>query len=205
MRRRPIYYVLLAAGLSRRFGGNKLLADICGTPIVRASASVAASAGLPLAVVTGHDRSSVLRALEGVDFVEVMNPAYESGLSSSVRAAIAELREQADALEFAPADMPLIPPSVPRLLAEIREDSGAPLVAPTYRGARGHPVLLGAELYDDALAHLSGDQGLSGLLSSRKELALEVEVDSPGVILDVDSPEDLERVRGIACGGREKR
>ncbi|MGC8970213.1 MAG: NTP transferase domain-containing protein [Conexivisphaera sp.] len=205
MRSRPIYYVLLAAGLSRRFPGNKLLADICGRPVVRASAEVAVSAGLPLAVVTGNDRDSIVRALEGLDFHEVENPAYASGLSSSVRAAISALREQADAIELAPADMPLIPPAVPRLLAEIREDSSAPLIAPRYGGSRGHPVLLGRELYDDASSSVRGDRGLSDYMSLRAELLLEVDVGYPGVLLDVDTLEDLERLRSIAGCGRPRR
>ncbi len=199
MRRRPIYYVLLAAGLSSRFGGNKLLADFCGRPLVRASAEVGLAAGLPLAVVTGNDREAVLRALEGLEFYEVENRDYRRGLSTSIRAAISSLEEGADALEFSPADMPLIPPAVPRLLAEVREDSSAPLVAPRHRGVRGHPVLLGRELYGEALSSVSGDRGLSEFLEARRRLLLEVDVDSPGVLLDVDTPEDLERARAVGC------
>ncbi|MDP7981689.1 MAG: nucleotidyltransferase family protein [Conexivisphaera sp.] len=205
MRRHPVYYVLLAAGLSSRFGSNKLLADICGRPLVRASAEAGLASGLPLAVVTGNDRDAVLRALDGLEFHEVENHEYRSGLSSSVRAAIISLRDQADALEFSPADMPLIPPPVPRLLAAIREDSSAPLIAPRYRGTRGHPVLLGRELYEDARSFVSGDHGLSGFMELRRNLLLEVDVDSPGVVLDVDSPEDLERLRAIGCPGAGSR
>ncbi|MFP3234845.1 MAG: nucleotidyltransferase family protein [Nitrososphaeria archaeon] len=202
MRSRPVYYVLLAAGLSRRFPGNKLLADLCGVPIVRAAAGVAAAAGLPLVVVTGNDRESVVRALSGIEFHEVINSSYASGLSSSVRAAISALRDQADAIEFAPADMPLVPPEVPRLLAGIREESSSPLIAPRYGGVRGHPVLLGRELYEDAASSIGGDSGLSQYIESRRELLLEVDVGSPGVVLDVDTPEDLERIRSLAGCGR---
>ncbi|MFP3293162.1 MAG: NTP transferase domain-containing protein [Nitrososphaeria archaeon] len=189
MRSRPVYYVLLAAGLSRRFPGNKLLANLCGVPIVRAAAGVAAAAGLPLVVVTGNDRESVVRALSGIEFHEVINSSYASGLSSSVRAAIS-------------ADMPLVPPEVPRLLAGIREDSPFPLIAPRYGGVRGHPVLLGRELYEDAASSIGGDSGLSQYIESRRELLLEVDVGSPGVVLDVDTPEDLERIRSLAGCGR---
>lgn len=202
MRSRPVYYVLLAAGLSRRFPGNKLLADLCGRPVVRASAEAGLAAGLPLAVVTGNDRDAVVGALAGLRFHEIENRRYTDGLSSSVRAAISALWDQADALEFAPADMPLIPPAVPRLLAGIRDDSSASLVAPRYRGIRGHPVLIGRELYGDAYSAITGDSGLSGFLRSRGKLLLEVDVDSPGVVLDIDSAEDLMALRSRAGCGR---
>ncbi|MGC9190001.1 MAG: hypothetical protein ACP5GG_04725, partial [Conexivisphaera sp.] len=67
------------------------------------------------------------------------------------------------------------------------------------------PVLLGRELYEDARSFVSGDHGLSGFMELRRNLLLEVDVDSPGVVLDVDSPEDLERLRAIGCPGAGSR
>ena len=87
------------------------------------------------------------------------------------------------------ADMPWIrPDSIARVAQALRGD--ATIAAPGWRDARGHPVGFKASLYG-ALSALSGDQGAKAILARhRVEL---IPVDDPGVVRDVDRPEDLSR------------
>ena len=87
------------------------------------------------------------------------------------------------------ADMPFIRPETIRLVAE-RLDSGAALVAPAWRGERGHPVGFAARFRDE-LSALTGDAGARELLRSRRDELDLIECDDPGVLRDIDTPADL--------------
>jgi len=91
------------------------------------------------------------------------------------------------------ADMPWIAPATIRAIANALAD-GAAIVAPSYRGQRGHPVGFSRE-YRDALAELTGDAGARSVLQRNPDRLTWVDVDDPGVLRDVDTRADLTRVR----------
>ena len=182
--------VLLAAGASRRFGGPKLLqARWQGQPIAALAADHMLEV-LPqtLAVVAEQDSplASLLRQ-HGVR--TVVNPASERGMGSSVATAV-EASADAEAWVIALADMPwLRPASIAAVVEALR--GGAIIAAPRYGGRRGHPVGFAGRLRPQLL-QLGGAVGARALLSDSTELTA-IEVDDPGVILDVDRPCDLQR------------
>lgn len=188
--------VLLAAGGSSRFGeANKLLAPVDGDPVVRHAARALLASGVERTVaVVGHDRDRVAAALDGLDVAVVDNPAHESGLASSVRAGV-RAADGADAAVFALGDMPAVrPASVDRLLAAYRAGAGDALAA-ACDGRRGNPVLFDARHFD-RLAALSGDAGGRQVFGESDAAAL-VETGDEGVLLDVDTPAALERIREL--------
>jgi molybdenum cofactor cytidylyltransferase len=89
-----------------------------------------------------------------------------------------------------PADMPLVQTAT--LQAVARQLEHHPVVYAQHKGRRGHPVGFSAELYSE-LAVLTGDEGARRLVA--RYPALGVEVDDPGVLIDVDTEDDLERLR----------
>ena len=186
--------VLLAAGQGTRFeSGNKLLADLDGTPLVRHAAEALQATDLagPV-VVLGHEASAVRDALSGLDLSFVVNEEYAAGQSTSVAAGVAAAQDRDwDAALFALGDMPAVAVStIDRLVSTYREGD-ASVVAPAYEGTRGNPVLFGARHFD-ALADVSGDRGGRDLV---EEYGTLVSIDDPGVRRDVDRREDLESVR----------
>lgn len=196
--------VLLAAGLSNRFGdGNKLLADVDGEPMVVRAARALLGADLAVvAVVVGYDADRVVpvvRSLGGTRgtagegrLVVVGNPGYARGQASSVRAGVRAVCG-ADAAVFALGDMPRIrPASVDRLVAAHHAGAGDALAA-AHDGERGNPVLFDARHFP-ALAGVEGDTGGRDILLSGGGSAL-VETGDPGVLRDVDTADDLERIR----------
>lgn len=193
--------VLLAAGTSSRFGdANKLLATVDGEPLVRHAARTLLAAHLARVVaVVGHESDRVRAALEGMDLDVVANPDYERGQATSVRAGVraiegagtdADASTAADAAVFALGDMPRVRPETVDLLVDaFRAGLGDPLAA-AYEGRRGNPVLFGARHFE-TLADVSGDTGGRRIVLESDDAAL-VETDDPGVVQDVDTPEDLE-------------
>lgn len=176
--------LLLAAGRSRRFGGDKLLHPLPdGTPMVLASAR-ALSAVLPRTVAIirrGNESVAELLAAHGVE-TKIAEDA-DAGMGASLAAGVAATAGACGWL-VALGDMPFIrPQTVAQVANELGR--GAGLAAPSYLGRRGHPVGFAAH-HRDRLLQLKGDEGARGLLQQcADELAL-VECNDPGVLLDID-------------------
>lgn len=195
--------VLLAAGLSRRFGSPKQLFSFRDRPLVRLMAEKAlASRASPVYVVLGACRGEVAAALEGLPVQTLYNPDFEAGQSTSVRRGL-EAAAGAEAILFLPVDMPFLEvATLDRLVAAWEADRPAAVV-PVYAGERGAPVLWDRRCFPD-LARLEGDQGGRQLLSVKgkgvpKEIRVgageswalvEIAVD-PQEGRDLDRPEDV--------------
>jgi molybdenum cofactor cytidylyltransferase len=201
--------IVLAAGTSSRYraaGGvepTKLTAPWRGQPIVRwAAAAALASRARPVIVVTGHARQTVEAALSDLPLTLVHNPAYATGLASSLRTGIAALGESAAGAAVLLGDMPGITGSaVDSLIAAFLSRSGALAAVPAFAGRRGNPVLLGRGLFD-AVARLQGDQGARGLLRDvPPDCVVEVATEDAAVVFDVDTPRQL--AAGAEFGSRE--
>ncbi len=185
--------LLLAAGRGTRFDPtgqqNKLLAPLPdGTPVARAAAQrLLVSVPRVVAVVrTGDEALAHLLNDAGCDVI--FSNEAERGMGASLAAGV-HASADADGWIVALADMPWVAPETIEAVAR-RLDQGGSIVAPVYRGRRGHPVGFGA-MHGTALAALDGDVGARILLES-SDLAT-IDVDDPGVIADVDTPGDLLR------------
>jgi molybdenum cofactor cytidylyltransferase len=186
--------VLLAAGGSSRFGErNKLLAEIDGEPLVRRAARTLLDSRVSRVVaVLGHQSDAVRDALPDFDVAFVANDAYERGLSTSVeRGARAAADGDADAAMFLPGDMPFVDSATVDLLVDGFAGGVADAMAAAYRGQRGNPVLFGADHFD-ALCAVDGDIGGRDILLDSGVL---LETDDAGVVMDIDTQDDLERVQ----------
>jgi molybdenum cofactor cytidylyltransferase len=194
---RRIAAVVLAAGRSTRMGGpNKLLAEIGGRPLVRIAAEQAlASRAHPVIVVTGHQRDKVEAALDGLDVTFVHNPDFADGLSTSVKAGVAAVPDDADGVIVCLGDMPQVnAPLVDKLIGAFDPEKGALVVVPVIGGKRGNPVVWSRRFFPD-LATLSGDTGARHLIASFPEAVVEVPLSGTAALVDVDTPEALDAVR----------
>jgi molybdenum cofactor cytidylyltransferase len=184
--------LLLASGSARRFGANKLIEPLGGVAVVRWAADTMADAVDELFVVVADDGLDVRDALAGLVVRFVINREAHAGLSSSIRAGVAALPPDAEAVVIALGDQPLLDRDVvSRLIARWRQ-GGASAVAPSYTDGRGHPVLFGAALFP-AMQSLEGDRGARVLLDGLGgELAnVPVDADQP---VDVDTRDALDAV-----------
>ena len=184
----PITGILLAAGASSRFGSNKLLYPLeDGVPMVVAAARrIRAAIPRSVAVVDAPD-SEVAALLRGESLDIVVNPEAGRGMGSSLARGVAATPAVAGWV-IALADMPYIPVPVIREVAG-RLAAGASVVAPVYRGRRGHPVGFAAR-HASALMQLQGDAGARGVVDANTGSLEPVVVETATVITDIDTPGD---------------
>ncbi len=191
--------IVLAAGRGVRFGGGKLVAPLNGAPLVAGALLTAFLAPVRrVFVAIGPDpavRKAVeatatrLVAAERLVLVSVEHP--EEGMGASLRTAVQALPDDATGAFVFLGDMPAIDPATPRRLARALSGPES-VVAPTFLGRRGHPVLFGAAWFP-ALRALSGDEGARALVESAGARLARIPVEDPGIHLDVDRPDDLAR------------
>jgi molybdenum cofactor cytidylyltransferase len=184
--------LLLAAGQSSRMGSNKLLAEIDGRPMVaRVAQRLLSSRARPIVVVLGNQADRVDAALGKLPVERVRNPAFAEGLSSSLKAGLAALPEEIDGVIVCLGDMPLVAGrDLDRLIAAFNPLEGRAIIVPVRRGKRGNPVLW-AKRFIPEMAELAGDVGAKHLIGEHAELVCEVEMDSDGVLVDIDTPDAL--------------
>ncbi len=182
--------VLLAAGASQRMGCDKLSLPWRGTTILDATLA-------RWSEVTELDEIFLVRRRSDPDWQRprmrlLVNAEAAEGMGSSLRLAARSLPSEAAAVVVGLADMPEIKAkTISALITAWRPLGPRSIVAPVYAGRRGHPVVFGAGHFAD-LRELSGDRGARNLLKRCQENLVLINVDDPGVILDLDTPADLE-------------
>lgn len=194
---RRVAALVLAAGRSTRMGAvNKMLAEIGGKPLVRIAAEQAvASHAHPVIVVTGHEREKVEAALNGLPVRFVRNADYAEGLGTSLKAGIAAVPEEADAVVVCLGDMPQVDAAlINRLIAAFDPERGALVVVPSIDGRRGNPVVWSRRFFHDLMA-IQGDVGARHLIGNYAEVVVEVPVAGEAALTDVDTPESLLAVK----------
>jgi molybdenum cofactor cytidylyltransferase len=180
--------ILLAAGSSVRFGGHKLSHLIDGVPMaLRSAMAMKAALGAVLVAMRPGDALAPTISANGIEVI-FCDRAPE-GMGGTLAQAVAAAPAAVAGYVIALADMPFIAPASIRAVADAIA-GGATIAVPTYRGERGHPVGLAASYRDELLA-LKGDAGARSLVKRDAHLMTLVEVDDPGVLRDIDTPQDL--------------
>jgi CTP:molybdopterin cytidylyltransferase MocA len=185
--------VLLAAGEGARLGQPKALVEIGGQTLARRGVALLRDGGAdPVLIVTGAVPVTIPEALA------VHNPDWSTGMGSSLAAGLHALEESdVAAAVIALADQPLVGgEAVRRLIAAYRD--GASVAVATYHGKPRNPVLIAREHWPAVLELATGDAGARPFLRARPELVTPVECGDTGSPDDVDTAEDLARVRAVA-------
>ncbi|MFE9257338.1 NTP transferase domain-containing protein [Streptomyces sp. NPDC006879] len=189
--------LLLAAGGGRRLGGHpKALLVHEGRPLVEHALSSLRKGGCwPLHVVLGAAATEVRARADLGDCVVSENPDWQEGMGSSLRVGLAALADGGcDAALVSLVDQPGIgPDAVARVRAAYRSPQS--LVAASYGGRRGHPVLFGAARWPDITATALGDRGARDHLTRHSADITLVECADIAEPYDIDVPADLDRLR----------
>lgn len=188
--------LLLAAGQGSRLGQPKALVDIDGQTLAERGVALLRRGGAePVIMVTG----AIPVSLPGV--IAVHNPDWRTGMGSSLRAGLATLPADKDAVVIALVDQPLIGPrAVRRLIAAFR--AGAEVAVACYDGVPRHPVLIARGHWADVAAAARGDAGARGFLRAHPELVTAVECGDTGRPDDLDTRDDLARIADLISGAR---
>lgn len=188
--------LVLAAGASRRFGTHKLLQPLGGKPLVVRSVEAAlASSADYVIVVLGRDAQCVRGALAGLSVQFAPNPAYQGGISTSLRAGIRLAPPGSDAVAVLLADQPDLLTHAIDLVVQAFRRTNASTVRAVYDGVPGHPVLFARRLFPE-LERLTGDEGGRSILERHRSEVLPIPVSAPPPS-DIDTPSDY-----LACLNR---
>lgn len=186
--------IVLAAGQGSRFrqvagdDKDKLLADCMGRDGAVRSVIEHVLVNLPSTLdkrflVTTADRPQVVRMAKAYGYEIVL--IESTGMGESIAAGVAA-SAQLDGWLMVLGDMPFIlPSSIEQVVAQMADDC---ISVPVQEGGYGHPVGFGRR-FGPGLMTLSGDRGAKGLFAQGR--VVEVKVDDPGVLWDVDVPEKL--------------
>lgn len=186
--------ILLCGGRASRFGGEKLLAGP-GPIVADAARNLKAAVGAPLAVIP-LGKARLREALEHAGCEVLETDRTSSGMAGSLVAGI-EAAERADGWIVALGDMPRVRVATIRAVADAL-DGGAAIALPAdVHGRRGHPVGFSARLRDELLA-LHGDVGARAVVARHAGIIHVVGTDDTGIFVDIDTPRDLEGLKGNA-------
>jgi molybdenum cofactor cytidylyltransferase len=182
--------LILAAGGSRRFGADKLLADMVGEPVLARTVRAVSAVGFgEVAVVTRDEDKPLSAALSGLSCLIVHALNWEEGIAASIRAGVSALHHNSDGLFLFLGDMPLVPVELCKELADLAKTSGY-AARPLCGDVPGHPVAFVAGALGDLIS-VKGDEGAGSLLRSAGARLAYLPTTDEGAILDVDTPEDL--------------
>jgi molybdenum cofactor cytidylyltransferase len=181
--------ILLAAGQSRRFGGNKLLYPIMdNTPMLLVAAQKLVSVLPDSIAVINQELISYTAKLEQLGLRVVINEQANRGMGSSIACGI-RVSQDAVGWLIALADMPYIKTETITQLANKLQD-GADIVAPFLEQQRGHPVGFN-QRYKDKLLALNDDVGARYIIEKHKSQLELVASNDTGVIIDIDQTSDI--------------
>ena len=191
---KDIHAVLLAAGRSERMGrNNKLLLNVDGIPLVRKSAiNILNSNVTSMTVVTGFDENKIVNALSGLNVNFVKNINFREGLSSSLKAGLANITPTPSAVIICLADMPKIQPDhINQLIENFDPLKGWEICIPTNNGKRGNPVLIGSRFFP-YIFETSGDFGAKQVMKQHSDKIVEVEIGTSDIHFDIDTQDEYD-------------
>jgi len=188
--------VVLAAGRSERFGAgrHKLAQPLGASSVLAQTLARAIASHLRTVVVTTEAFVDVARSSVAARDVVVLpdlasDGSASLGMGTSIAAGVRASADSAGWLVL-PGDMPLVQSAT--LLAVARALDHHAVAYAQHGGRRGHPVGFAAELYPE-LTELSGDEGARRIISRYPAFA--VDLDDPGILVDIDTEDDLDALR----------
>jgi molybdenum cofactor cytidylyltransferase len=190
--------VILAAGASSRMGMPKPLLEYEGQTLLRRAALAAQGAGCsPVVVVTGAHAEQLKKELRELNLREVHNPAWESGMGSSIRAgiqAIVKADDEVTALILMLCDQPFVSSDILSALIAARRETGSEIVASSYGETIGVPALFGQALFPE-LVRIERAAGAKQVI--QRHLAQVHVLPFPAGEIDLDTPTDFARLQSL--------
>jgi molybdenum cofactor cytidylyltransferase len=187
--------IMLAAGKASRMGKPKQLLIYQGSSLISHAVKVGLNSICePILVVLGAYAELIKPEIDKLAVEIVENPDWETGMSSSIRAGIAGIKESnsnLDAVIIALADQPLINVKVFNKLIQKYQETGNRIIASSYDDIVGVPALFDCALFGELIL-LEGDRGAKALMRKYQDEVLTIEIPEAGI--DIDTPDDYEKL-----------
>lgn len=185
--------IILAAGESRRMGTNKMLLPVGGTTVIgHVVDQFQESDADRIIVVVGHEAERTAHALAGRKITVVENSNFAEGMLSSVRCGLNAVPCAYGGIIVGLGDQPSICTEIINRLIRAFAECGKEIIVPVHEGKRGHPLLFSTRYRAEILTQYD-EVGLRGLLQAHADDVFELAVAAPGILSDMDYPEDYRR------------
>tara|TARA_Y100000590_G_scaffold467330_1_gene645860 strand:+ start:899 stop:1480 length:582 start_codon:yes stop_codon:yes gene_type:complete len=189
--------ILLAAGQSKRMlGENKLIKDVKGIPLIKCALNNILKSNVnEIIIILGYQNETIEKLIDKTSRVKfVFNSNYKEGISSSIKKGIKNLSEKNEAFFISLGDMPSINYNTYNQLIKYSKDKK--VIVPLFKGQKGNPVLF-PKSFEKKLLSIEGDSGAKKMLEINKKEVLNLEIDDPGIIKDLDVPSDFNSLNKI--------
>ena len=188
--------VIPSAGASARMGRPKGLLPVGGESFLKRTVGALRAGGCdPVLVVVAEGERGLAAEAEAAGARVLTNPDPGEGPITSLRLALAALDSAVPGFAWLPVDHPMVRADTVARLLEAARLARAPLTVPMYQGKRGHPAIFGSALFPE-LDDPRLEGGARTVVHRHLEAALKLEVDDPGVLVDIDTPDAYRRVAG---------
>lgn len=189
--------VVLAAGIGSRSGRDKLLAEIEeGVPLfLKAVKAAISSNASPVFVITGYRHEELEEYLENIDVNIIYNPAYRSGIKTSISLGLKSMPSFCEGALILPADMPNInAEDINRLIKSFKRGAEKQLCMFTHNGIKSNPVIWSSSLYDKADV-VPEESQYRPIFMEHSDYTNYVEIADDDKFLDVTFPADIEQLQ----------
>ena len=189
--------ILLAAGQSKRMNGeNKLTKKIKNIPLIKCALNnILKSSINEIVVVLGYQSEIIEKLIDKNDKIKfVFNPNFKNGIASSIKKGIENLSKKTDAFFISLGDMPSINYDTYNKLIEYKKNQK--IIVPMFKGQKGNPVLF-PKSFTKKISSIRGDYGAKKILEMNSKEVFNLEIDDPGIIKDVDIPNDFNNLNKI--------
>jgi molybdenum cofactor cytidylyltransferase len=189
--------ILLAAGESRRMGSPKALLRYRGKTFIARICEAFLTAGVDeLIVVLGAHADELKRAIPAHPVLRtIVNPHYFQGQLSSLMTGLGAVSSDSEAAIVNLVDHPLVATETFQTLIASFRANPSPILIASYNGKRGHPVLFSSQVYGEILA-APLNQGAKVVVRKDPSRVREISLDDPGILADIDTPDDYRRFIG---------
>src|SRR4030043_1300091 len=183
--------ILLAAGSSRRMGQLKQLLPLHDKPIIRYCLDNLITSGIEnIVAVLGYRGDEVLAVIQEMPVQIVLNKNQESEMAESVRIGLRAIAEKSSGVLVCLSDHPLVSIDTLKSLMQCFREAPDKIIIPLYKGKRGHPSLFPNPVIDEVFVGLN----LRDIINRDSSRIRILDVDDEGVILDMDTREDYEKI-----------
>jgi len=189
--------ILLAAGQSKRMSGeNKLIKSVKGIPLIKCALNnILKSHVNEIIIVLGYQNETIEKLINKTSRIKfVFNSNFESGMASSIIKGIKKLSKKTDSFFISLGDMPSINYDTYNQLIKCNKNKKA--IVPMFKGQQGNPVLF-PKSFEEKLLSIQGDSGAKKILEINKKEVLYLEINDPGIIRDLDVPNDFNNLSKI--------
>ena len=197
--KKPTAGIILAAGMSLRFGKPKQLMMLKDKTLLEWVIDACLNSRLEkIVLVLGYGSQIILDLLGekiGKTGIQtVVNHRYHQGMSRSLQSGLSKISPTSPSVMFLLGDQPMVDANMINLLLERFWKSEKYIRAPVYQGKRGNPVIFSRNFYND-LFLIKNDIGARNIIQKNSDQVLWVEIDNPLYFFDIDTQDDLKRLR----------